>query len=139
MAVGHNLRDAQLKVTRALPAAASATVNADSIDLGNGPRGDFNGDHEVLVSAPAVNTTMAPDTRTFTYSLHDSADNSSFAAIAGMSGVIVQTGAGGVGAAAATFRCRLPAAVRRYLRLVIVSGASTADASAVSATIELLL
>lgn len=51
--------------------------------------------------------------------------------------VIVQTGAGGVGAAAATFRFRLPQVTKRYIGFVITPSAnSTGDASGVSATFE---
>ena len=49
------------------------------------------------------------------------------------------TGAGGAGAAAATYTCRLPVDVKRYVGTRIVSGASTADASSVAATLEALL
>jgi len=135
--MSHLQEDALLNVSRALPAAASTAVNSASIDLGHaGTNGRLHADCEFLVSAPAVNTTMAPDTRTFTYKIQHSDDDSTFVDIA--SGVIVQTGAGGAGAAAASFRWRAPSNVKRYVRLVVTSGASTADASSVSATLKLL-
>jgi len=138
LGTGFLLKDALLKGTRALPAAASSTVDGAAIDLGHSTVGDFLADCEWLLSAPAVNATMAPDTRTFTYSIihSDNSDLSSPAII--HSGVIVQTGAGGVGAAATTARGRLPVDVKRYVGVRVVSGASTADASAVSATLELV-
>ena len=133
-----NLRDAQVKNTRALPSAASTTVTSTGIDTQNGTNGNFVADCEFLVSAPAVNTTMAPDTRTFTYNVIHSVNSDMSSPATLYSAVITQTGAGGAGAAAATFRGRLPKNVRRYVGITVVSGASTADASSVSATLELL-
>lgn len=137
--MGRNVKDAALKNTRALPAAASSTVDGGAIDLGHTSKGDFLAGAEMKVSAPAVNTTMAPDTRTFTYSvLHsDNADLSAPSVL--YSSVIVQTGAGGAGAAAASVTLALPVDVKRYVGVRVVSGASTADASSVAATTELLL
>jgi hypothetical protein len=137
-AIGFLMKDALLKVTRALPAAAGATVNSTGIDLQEGTRGDFLADCEVLVSAPALTTTMAPDTRTMTYNIQHDTDSAFGTAVTIASGLIVQTGAGGVGAAATTARFRLPTNVKQFIRLQIVSGASTTDSSAVSATMELL-
>ena len=73
----------------------------------------------------------------YSISQSDNADLSSPTVL--YSSVIVQTGAGGAGAAAATYTCRLPVDVKRYVGVRIVSGASTADASSVSATLEGLL
>jgi hypothetical protein len=138
LGMGFLMKDASLKGTRALPAAASTTVDGGAIDLGHGSYGDFLADCEVKISAPAVNTTMAPDTRTFTYSVIHS-DNSDLSSPAVLYlAVITQTGAGGAGAAAAEAVVRLPVDVKRYVGVRVVSGASTGDASSVSATIELL-
>src|SRR5687768_7659215 len=124
--MGMALKDTQVKGTRALPSAASTTVDGAAIDLGHGSFGDFVAPVEFKVSAPAVTTTMAPDTRTMTYSIihSDNADLSSPAII--HSAVITQTGAGGAGAAAATATVRVPVDVKRYVGLRVVSGASTA-------------
>lgn len=136
--MSYTVRDTRLKVTRALPGAASTTVNSTAIDLGHNTGGDFAANVEFLLSVPAVNATMAPDTRTFTYSIITD-DNSSFSSAAIVQpGIIVQTGAGGAGAAAATYRFRLPTNCERYVGVRCVSGASTADASSVSATLEVL-
>ena len=131
--------DANYIVTRALPASASATVNSASLDLGDAVSGIPYATTETLnlqVLAPALSTTVAPDTRTMTYVVADSADNSTFAAIGTLASQ-VQTGAGGVGAAAATYTFKLPPNTRRYIRLQITSGASTTDGSALSATLQL--
>lgn len=133
------LKDALLKNTRALPGAASTTVDGAAIDLSHGDKGDFVAQAELKISAPAVTTTIAPDTRTLTYSaIHsDNADLSAPAII--HQSVIVQTGAGGTGAAAAEAVVRLPVDVKRFVGVRIVSGASITDGSALSATAELLL
>lgn len=129
-------KDASLKVTRALPASASATVNSSGIDLGHGTRGAPLADGEFLLTYPAVTTTMAPDTRTFTYALQCD-DNESFTSPATVAtAIVVQTGAGGAGAAGGTIRWRPASSCERYVRLAITSGALTADASTVSATLE---
>jgi hypothetical protein len=132
--------DANYKVTTALPASASATVNGTSMDLGDAVSGIPYATTETInlqVLAPALSTTILPDTRTMTYTIQDSADNSSFAAI-GTLAAQVQTGASSAGAAAATYTFKLPPNTRRYIRLSIASGASTTDASATSATTQLV-
>jgi hypothetical protein len=133
------VKDAGLKVTRALNASASSTVKSTSIDLGLGSKGDFVQPCEFKVSAPAVNTTMAPDTRTFTYDVihSDNSDLSSSSVI--YTAVITQTGASSAGAAAADATVRLPVDAKRYVGIQIRTSASTGDASSVSATFEALL
>lgn len=132
------IKDAALKNTRALPAAASTTVDGAALDLGHGAKGDHLVDAELKISAPAVTTVMAPDTKTFTYSVihSDNPDLSTPSVL--IAGCIVQTGAGGAGAAAAEYTCRLPVDVKRYVGVRIVSGADTTTAAAVAATAELL-
>jgi hypothetical protein len=132
-------KDGALKGTRALPASASSTVDGAAIDLTNGPKGHLTGDVEFVLTAPAVNATMAPDTRTFTYSIitSDAADLSNPTLL--MPGVIVQTGAASAGAASASHRFRLPSNTKRYVGVRVVSGGSTGNASAVSATLEAVL
>lgn len=134
--MSYAVKDTQVKGTRALPSAASTTVNGAAIDLGHGTRGDFIAPVNFVLTAPAVNATMAPDTRTFTYSIITD-DNSSFSSATVLySSVIVQTGASSAGAATATYRFALPDNVERYVGVRVVSGASTGDASTVSATLE---
>jgi hypothetical protein len=134
-----SVKDALLKVTRALPAAASATVNSSGIDLGalsaSGARIELA---EILISAPAVTTTMVPDTKTITYSVQMDDDSAFGSPTTLLASAIVQTGAGGAGAAAATRRIKIPSNCERYIRLVAVSGADVTDSSSVSATMEVL-
>lgn len=66
------------------------------------------------LAAPAV--AGLSNSSTITYTLHDSADGSSFAAV-DPAITTVQTGAGGVGTAAKTVRFRVPANTRRYVRI----------------------
>ena len=137
--MGLALKDALVKGTRALPSAASTTVDGAAIDLGHGSFGDYVAPSEFKLTAPALTTTMAPDTRTMTYSVihSDNADLSSPTVL--YASFLTQTGAGGVGAAAASATFRVPVDVKRYLGLRIVSGVSIADSSTVSATLEGLL
>jgi len=132
------IKDASLKVTRALPASTTA-VTSTSIDTGKGSRGDQPGSVEFLLSAPVVTTAQLPDAKTFTYKIihSDNADLSSPADL--ILSAIVQTGAGAAGAAAATYKFRLPTGAKRYLGFVVTPSASgTGDASGASSTLEAL-
>jgi len=124
----------------ALPAGASTTVNGTSIDLGAVANDALAEKVEVHLSFPALSTTIAPDTRTFIFSVEDSADNSSFAVLDPVLSK-TYTGAGGSGisavSASAPYQFKLPPGVRRYIRVKCVSGASTTDASALSYTVKL--
>ncbi len=125
------LRDAELQVTKALPNGA-ATVNSGSIDLEHSTNGVHVADCELLIEAPALATADLPDTKTMTYDVEHSDDDSSWSDLA--NGVLVQTGADGAGAAAATARVRLPSTVKRYVRAVATnSGAGDASDKSVTA------
>lgn len=128
------IQDAALTITRALP-AQNATVNSTSLDLGQTLAGDINEQIDLLLTVPA--TPALADSQTLTFTFQDSADNSSFAAITGVS-TLVLTGAGGAGAAATTRRVKLPPAARRYLRVSITSSATSGDSSGVTATFQIL-
>lgn len=130
------MKDALLKVTRALPSGA-ATVNSTGIDLESSPRANNLG-LEVEISAPGVTTGMLGDAATLRYKLQHDTD-AAFGTATDIYGtdVLQQTGAGGAGAAAATKRVGLPSDCKRYIRLVVTKSA-TGDASSVSATMELV-
>lgn len=130
------LKDAAMRGERALPSAASTTVDGAALDLRVSAKGDFLAQVEFQLSAPAVTATMVPDTRTQTYSIIHSDNADLSAPVVLMPSVIVQTGAGGAGAAAASYAFKVPTDVKRYLGVRIVSGVSTTDASAVKATLE---
>lgn len=132
-----NRRDANLSVSKALPAGA-ATNFSSGIDLELTSRADWLGGAEVLVEVPALTTVQLPDTKTVTYSLQHDTDPAFGTAVDVYNGfTMVQTGAGGAGAAAISKRIGLPSDVKRYLRLKQVSVA-TADGSAVSSTTSLV-
>jgi hypothetical protein len=109
---------------KALPAAASTAVNTASINLKSGA---FLSDVEFEIQAPDLNTTELPDTRTLTYSVYESSDDSTFTLL--YDSVLVQTGAGGAGASAENQRFRVPAEVLQYIRVTATTGASTGDCS----------
>lgn len=135
MAMGYELKDAQLNVSRALPSGA-ATVNSSGIDLGHTTRGDVPGNFEVVITAPAVTTGMLGDGATIKYSIEHDTDSAFGSATLLQGDLLVQTGASGSGAAAATARTRLPTNAKRFIRLKAVKSAS-GDASSVSATMDI--
>lgn len=141
MGQGVNLRDASLKQTVALPSAANGNVNAATgLDMEVTAASDFVALTEVFVSAPALNTTQLPNAATMTYNLIASASANMASPTTLQASVLVQTGAGGTGAAAATDRVRLPTnlgSVGRYLALQAV-GLNNGNCQAASATLELL-
>ena len=103
------MQDVKLKVVTALPAAA-ASNNSASLDL----QGVNNGFAKLVVDVPQL--TALVDAKTVTYTLYDSADNSSFAVVEGYGNMVI-TGAGGVGAAAKIWKLMIHDHVRRYVRL----------------------
>ena len=135
MSQGFLVGDAALKRTLTLPNGAATTVT-DGIDTQNSARGSFQANTEVLVEAPLLGATPLPDTQTITYQLfHDTAVG--FGSETLLATLGVQTGAGGAGAAAATFRIRLPTTVKRYVRAKAVkTGAANASASAAAVSLR---
>lgn len=128
-----NFQDVNVRVTKALPAAA-ANNNSDSIDLGHAFPGRSVDKTELVINLPA--TPSLADDKTVIITLQDSADGSSFAAVTGVS-TIVATGAGGVGAAAIERRIKLPTGVRRYIRFNQAVLTAGGDNTAVSTTMGL--
>jgi hypothetical protein len=126
------LKDAALKVTDPYP-AQNTTKNFTAIDLEQ-VLPDVGAEHfEVLISTAA--TTCATG-QTITFTIQDSADNSSFAAVA-QCATLVLTGSSNA-TAATTRRWRLPSNVRRYVRMSVVTSATTGDITAVSPVFELV-
>jgi hypothetical protein len=136
---GPSVADATLKSTDALPDAASATVGGTPIDLGPITGISARSEKvEALLSVPALTTVMLPDAKTMTYSIEAASDSAFTNPITLAGSCIVQTGAGGAGAAANTFRMKIPGNCARYLRAKAVSGALTTDASSLKMTLQLL-
>lgn len=139
-ATGPGVRDALLKLSRLLP-ASTAAVTSTAIDTGASTGDAFQGgDVEYLLTAPLVTTAQLPDAKLFTYSISCSANADLSSPTVLITGAIVQTGAGGVGAAAATYRFRLPSNASRYIFFTVTPSASgTGDASGATATLEVLV
>ncbi len=135
-----NVRDALLKLTRALPAANGGTVTSPALDTGS-TTGDayLAGNVEFLLTAPALTVGQAANGTTYTYSIVGSPNADLSSATTLSSGILVQTGAGGAGAPAATVRYRPPSNAQRYIGFQVAASAGNADASAASATLELLV
>lgn len=105
-----NLQDLNYTSTVAI---AQAGANTASFDLEQITGGDIE---EVVFELAAPTAAGISDTKVVTYTLQDSADGSSFAAVdPGIS--TTQTASGGAGITAKTVRFRLPANTRRYVRI----------------------
>ncbi len=133
---GHNIFDAGLQVTKALPNGA-ATTATDGIKLNNGDRDTFTVQCELLIQAPALVVGDLADTKTMTYDIYhdDAAGFGTETLLAGA--VIVQTGASGAGAAAAEYRFAIPSTVKSYIRVKATNN-HTGDASDKSMTVSLV-
>lgn len=121
----------------ALPNGAAST-NSATFDLGhNATRGNTPKGPEILITAPAMGATPMGNGKTMVYAIyHDDASNMG-SEVALIPQVLVQTGAGGTGCAAATARVRLPKGCKRYVR-VKATGSTTGDASGSSFDTEFL-
>lgn len=140
LAVGtaFQVRDKSLTVSKALSNGAGA-VYTDGIDLGHGTHPQVMlPNFEIEIDAPALTTTLLPNSETMTYDIqHD--DDPAFGTVATLlTAVVVQTGAGGVGAAAIeATKARLPSSVKRYIRMKVTK-TGTGNASTVSGTMRLV-
>lgn len=133
---GYNVRDANLKNTRALPGSATS-VYSTGIQIDNGANGSFVAPCELLITAPAAAVGQLANAETLVYFVQTD-DNSSFSGATNISGTLItQTGAGGAGAAGATARFKVPSNAEKYIRLGVTKTGST-DASSLTATLELL-
>jgi hypothetical protein len=135
-----SIRDAAMKLMLALPASTSAVTTAAAMDLGKTSKlGSHTGDMELLITAPALLTAQLPDAKTMTYKVIMS-DTPDLANPVDMYGnLLVQVGASGAGAAAATKRLTPPSDCKQYIGLVATPSASgTGDASGATALLEAL-
>lgn len=135
------MTDASLTTTKALP-GENATNYTDAFDLGFTNPVVLWKHAFVLVSQPAA-TTATGTTATITYTLQDSADNSSFLATTPLiQGRITETatnlygGLTNTGTAATNFYLPLPPTVRRYIRVQqgvpAVGGTNTTTTNTIS-------
>jgi hypothetical protein len=127
-------KDLQLIKTSALPAAAANNSTA-AIDLQQAAAGVNLDKVDVEVAVPA--TPSLVDAKIITFTIQDSANGTDFAAVTGLSTLVV-TGAGGVGAAAATRTVKLPTGTRRYIRANAAVESGGGSNIAVSYSISLL-
>ncbi|HEX4124488.1 MAG TPA: hypothetical protein VHY37_07155 [Tepidisphaeraceae bacterium] len=133
-------QDANLIVTGALPAATASTTSSSALDLDEGANGgpdqfapervNFN------LNAPALSTTQLPDAKTVTYSIWSSPNADLSDPVEYIPSAIVQTGAGGDGAATANLAFALPASINRYLFANATTGSATGNCSAASMTLS---
>jgi hypothetical protein len=130
--VDYSRQDAQLTVLTALP-AAGATANTSSIDLGIAAPTLAGTDSSFTITIPATTTATG---QTFTFTVQDSDDNSSFASVAPMASRVI-TGVSNA-TAATTFSWRFPSSVRRYVRVSAVASATTGNQTAISFTSQVL-
>lgn len=128
------IKDTRLQVVKALPAAA-ANNDSDSIDLGQVLGGNIEG-IELEISVPALPDLV--EAKTVTITIQDSADDSSFATLAGLSTLVITGGTGG-GAAATSRVVRLPRITRRYVRFNSAVLTAGGDNTGVSVTASVLL
>lgn len=138
LGMGYAVKDADATMVKtiALPNGA-ATVSSAGIDLGISSKGDCGGNFELQIEAPALAFADLGDAATMKYDVyHDTAVAFGSEALL-MRDVIVQTGAGGAGAAAQTVRVRLPNDVNRYVRVKATNSAA-GDASDKSMTVRLV-
>ncbi len=132
------VKDAQVKISVALPNGAATATPTAGIDTGKvdtGSIGYQEGDFEFILTAPALTTVQQPDGKTTIYNIITSANSDLSAPTTLMPAVITQTGAGSAGSAAATYRFRLPSNSQRYVGFNAV-GSTTGDNSAKTATLE---
>lgn len=117
---------------------ADGTTQSTGFNLGAlNARGHRPENVDLEMSAPALSTTQLPDADTAIYSV-ESDDNASFTSAKIVADkVLVQTGAGGAGAAAAKQRFRLPPDCEQYVRVKCVLAGGTGDCSAASCAVSL--
>lgn len=129
-----SVQDGLLTVTTALPTQTN-TVNGTSIDLGIAAPALTGAHSDLNINAPDGATLNTGQTLTFT--IQDSADNSSFAAVTGLSTYVV-TGVSNLVPVGSNRSVRLPPTVRRYIR-VSCAASATAGTSASASFITALL
>lgn len=127
----HNREDLYFTVSRALP-AQNTNANTSSIDLEDATPELVGEIAELHLELPATTTATG---QTITLTIQDSADNSSFAAVTGLS-TIVLTGVDNA-TAALSRPVRLPRGTRQYVRINIAMSATTGDQTAISFTFKL--
>lgn len=108
-----NLRDAAFEVSKALPAAAANNAT-DGLDLGQTKVQSLEAiEFELVIPA----TPALVDTKIITFTVEDSADNTTFAPVDPLISTTVVGVATAQGGAAKTVLFRVPSQTRRYVRV----------------------
>lgn len=131
--MNRSIKDKGKQVVKACPAAA-ANHNTATIDMEQVLGGQLE-EIEVEISVPATTALVA--TKTLTIKLQDSADDSSYADIVGLSSLVI-TGVTGNGSAATSRVVRLPRIARRYLQANIAVESAGGDITDTDVTVSLL-
>ena len=126
------VQDARLYANVALPNAAN-TVNTSGIDLGSSQPYPVTGDFEVVIN---LNGGAGANSKNINAVLQDSADNVTFANIAGLA-MLTTTDNNGAGYNVATRVHVLPPATRQYIRASATGEANGGNAA--NSTMELIL
>jgi hypothetical protein len=128
------LRDSKLSVTKALPAAGANHNSATIVDLGEAAVAALEA-LEIEVVVPAIAAHIETD-KYVTITFQDSANDSSFAAIAGAPSLAI-VGVATTGSAAVTRKFKLPSTTRRYVQanLAVTTGAGALTGSSVTVNV----
>lgn len=131
------VQDYSTRVTKTLPASNTVAYSA-GLDLGHTTNGRVPPGTEVRIKAPALAVGELSDAATMIYKLQMDTD-AAFGSPTDFYGAVLltQTGAGGVGAAAAEKRVALPSDCERYIRLAATANTNL-DASAKSMEFNVL-
>lgn len=120
--------DPGLSVSVALPDGAVTEVSIASIDMGpKTPNG--NRFPEFLLAAPVLSTIELPDGETIDFDIIASSNSDLSSPVVVMKAAITQTGAGGIGAAAAETRFDPASTCPRYLGLEATGSAGVSAPS----------
>ena len=131
------VEDASLNPAAFALGSAGNTTRSSQIDLGSVTNSGLNARLEPLeieIQAPALAVGELANAQTVTYALEDSATSGAGYTIVADT-LLVQTGAGGVGAAAATQRVKIPSDASRYINVRAVSSAGAGNPSTQDCTV----
>jgi len=125
---------ASSKVSKAMPAAASTTVNLDGIDVKGGSFGQdvALGDIDLVVEVPDMILAKLPNTSVLTVKIEESDDDSTYSTLYD----VVETFTGATGTATLAgdqIHVGLPRGVKQYVRAVLTTDSNGADMSALTA------
>ena len=122
-----NIQDADLTVSATIPATAVDAFTAD-INLGTNSKAFLTEEHALEIAFPAFTVSQLANGATVTAIVLNGAAASPTGTALGITRIV--TGAGGVGAAATSFRVRLPANTLQYLRVKFTPSTTGAGGTA---------